>query len=57
MDYCEQWSRLIQVCGLQKLTQKLDLCLNLEMVDFSLFQIKLRTSVPAQQLLATNMIS
>ena len=28
-----QWSRLIRVCGLQKLTQKLELCLNLEIVD------------------------
>ena len=34
MDYCErQLSRLVHVCGLQKLMQKLELRLNLEMVD------------------------
>ena len=41
MDYREQQqSRLIWVCGLQKLTQKLELRLNLEMVGIcSRFEI------------------
>ena len=37
MDYRErQQSQLIRVCGLQKLTQKIELHLNLEMVDICL---------------------
>ena len=42
MDYRErQRSQLLQVCGLQKLTQKFELRLNLEMVDvYSHFRIK-----------------
>ena len=37
MNYCErQWSQFVQVSGLQKLTQKIGLCLQLEMVDVCL---------------------
>ena len=32
----QQQSQLVQVCGLQKFTQKLELCVNLEMVDVCL---------------------
>ena len=57
MDYREQQrSRLVRVCGLQKLTQKLELRLNLEVVDVcSRFEINciraracIRVSVVAQ---------
>ena len=41
--------RVIQVCGLQTLTQKLDLCLNLEMVNFSSrFRLNYMNNIGAQ---------